>query len=403
MTLRCRGLLAGLLASVCLAAGAQNLTEIVWDGFSYPNSAGMEENCDAVRYPSCKLLFSEEYQARFANKLLSIVDNQYKFVNMGKTDAGETLHLTIAISLEWSRGGQSASNGSRFDARYMLCSTLLLYRADSSSYRLENAASRCNSENSGGQGSDMDAFLREFVYGRSSKVGVNLEDTWLAEASALISRRQGDFKRIAVKEVELADDGTFAADADQKAKLRLYMAEKFSQELSQALRKPIIPPALSGSGQLSLRFSDNSRKRKINLPIASHSLSLRLLPFQRKVVPTDLTGVELENFFTIVSVSHVDVLGDKFLNNAGFYTKLSRRIFTNRSQNADGKKAPSDMDKLAQRATENVNMELLDVITKELGRQIAQPEKSWVQERSYKMDPGTAYSGLEKLAKELSK
>ena len=298
------------------------------------------------------------------------------------------------MNLEWSR--QAAANSGRgFNSRYTLCSTLFLYRADSSSYQLENSASRCSVGFNNEQGVGEDAFMREFVYGKSSDKSVNLEDVWLAEAASLISRRRGEFKRIAVKEVTLADN-TYPGDNDAREKLRLYLSEKFSSDLSKVLRKPIIPPALSSSGQLSLRFRDNTRNRNIKLPPAAHSLSLKILPFQRKITSGELKGQQLETYFSLISMSHVNALGDSHLNGAGFYRGSRPRLLLGASE-------LGDIDRIQALVSDSANLELLDFLTTELASQFAKPDKAWVHEHAYKTDPLSAFSGLEKIAKELSK
>lgn len=396
MTSRIRLLAMALLMPLAGVATANTLTDIVWDGFSYPRSADSTEVCDEQRYPSCRLLFSDDYQARFADKLKSIVDDRYRFVNFADEERGETLHLTITINLEWSVG-QPATNSkpNRYDLRYTLCSTLMLYRAGPSTYTLENAAARCSSEFYGDQAADLDGFLREFTFGKASEKTVNLEDTWLAEASSLISRRRNEFKRIAVREVELSD-GLFVGNDVARDKLRLYLAEKMSADLSQALRKPVIPPALSGNGQVALRFRDTSRNRDIRLPTAAHMLTVKILPFQRKLTAGPLKGQQLETFFSIFSVTHHDALGGSHLNGSGFYLGTRPRIVVGPAEDAD-------VDRVIARISENVNLELLGNLSSEFAQQLSRPDRHWVDNRAYKTDAAAAFRGLSALAKDLSK
>lgn len=388
-------LAAALWAGMAGSASAEQLTDIVWDGFSYPRAANVADVCDNKLYPSCKLLFSDEYMTRFSEKLKAIVDDRYRFVNFAKEERGETLHLTIAVNLEWLLGSPAADGKTnRYDMRYSMCWTMLLYRADSSQYTLENATSRCSNEFAGDYANNMDGFLREFTFGKSSEKTVNLEDTWLAEASSLISRRRNEFRRVAVSNVELAD-GVFVGNPEARDKLRLYLAEKMSSDFSQALRKPVIPPAPSG-GQVSLRFSDPSRNRNIRLPIAAHSLSVKVLPFQRKITPGPLTGQQLETFFSIVSITHTDAAGGSYLSNTGFYLGTKPRLVVGPSENEDANRVTS-------RIAENVNLELLGNLSAEFARQLNQPDKRWIESSAYKTDATAAFNGLTGLAKDLSK
>ena len=382
---------------VSVAAAANGKIEVVWDGFSFPSEPGQSESCDANAHPSCKLLFSDEYQTRFLEKIESIEDDKYKFVNFAQQEIGETLHLTITINLEWVDVGQQAEinelSDVAFVGKYRLCSSLMLYRADSSRYLLENVSAKCAAipimKN---QLNNLSAVIDQFIKGQDSDKHRSLEKDWLSEASVLVARKRGLYKPIGVTSIELAAD-VYPGDNFKRERLRLFVAENMSFQLSQVFRKPVIPPSLSANGQKNLRFRDPSRNRNIALWPASHTIALKVLPFQQKLIE-EKKDLFAEYFYSIMTVTHENVFKDRFLENAGFFANSKRPVFKMNS----GSQEQEMMEVLIKKQLPAENLEKL---CKEIALQIAKPDKKWSEEYTYKSDPNAVFKGFVKLQKEL--
>ncbi len=389
-----------LLFSCGIAISADNQKiEVVWDGFSFPGEPGMKEECDQLLNPSCKLLFSEEYKTRFFNRIVDIEDDKYKFVKFADNEIGETLHLTITINLEWADMADASEIKSlKSDAligRYRICSSLMLYRADSTRYMLENVVSKCSSKPLLRRDADnLDAFIEGFVRGGDSTKDRNIENDWLAESAQLLVRKRGLHVPIGISDIELSSE-IYSTDIIKKERLRLFLAENMSFQLSQAFGKPVIPPTLSAKGQKALRFRDSSRNRSISIWPAAHTLSLKVLPFQQKIVE-EKKDLWFEDFFSIVSLSHENALKEKFLDNVGLYTSSSRQLLNM------GKTNP-ESDLMESLIKKQIPADNLERLCKSIASQLVKIDKKWIDQYTYKSDPIVVAKGFARLQKELAK
>lgn len=393
---------AKLLAAACLTfltcgiagAAAGQKIDVVWDGFSFPNESGAAEACDVKRNPSCKLLFSDDYQAHFFKKIQEIEDDRYQFVNYAADERGETLHLTITINLEWAEMADLSEVRSlkpdSYVGRYRLCSSLMLYRADSSRYMLENVKAMCaTKELLAREHDNLDGFIEKFIRGRASATDTNVESDWLAEAAQLLVKKSGFHVPLGVANVELSDQ-IYAGDSAKRERLRLFLAEDMSYRLSEAFKKPVIPPTLSANGQKSLRFSDPSRNRSISIWPAAHTISLTILPFQQKLIDDN------EHFFSMLTLSHESATKERHLSNAGFFfgRKIPVRRTTSSTNNTEARLI-LDLQK------RQIPVENLDRLFQSIAAQLVKTEKKWIEENIYKSDPAAVLRGFAKLQKEL--
>jgi hypothetical protein len=387
--------LAAALGSGSAIAGDKR--EVVWDGFSFQAEQGQTEKCPENVHPSCKLLNSESYDERFATKLAAIEDDKYQFVNKAETDKGETLHLTITVNFEWADIQPISSlNGLRpttLVGRYQMCSTLMLYSATASNYQIENAKSNCylkpiflkDLDRQGVKAS----FIADFINGADSEKQVNVEQNWLAEASQIIARRRGIHKSINVASVAL-DDSIYSGDEFRRERLKLFIAEHLSYQLSNAFGKPIIPPGLSGRGAMALSFRDPSRNREIKLWPAAYSLAVNVAPFQKKVIE-ERPGLPFETFFSIVGLTCESASKEKVLDGAGLYFVSRRALLT---------QAPkmSPEEELSEAIAKNqIPLENLGSLLAKIAAQIKAPDKKWVESRVYKTDPAVVFNGFGKI------
>jgi hypothetical protein len=379
------------------AAIAGDKREVVWDGFSFQAEQGQTEKCPENVHPSCKLLNSESYEERFAKKLVAIDDDKYQFVNKAETDKGETLHLTITVNFEWADIQPISSlndlKPTSLVGRYQMCSTLMLYSATAASYQIENAKSNCYLKAIFLKDLDLQgvksSFIADFISGAESEKQVNVEQNWLAEASQIITRRRGIHKSINVAAVAL-DDSIYSGDEFRRERLKLFVAEHLTYQLSNAFGKPIIPPALSGRGAMALSFREPSRNREIKLWPAAYSLAVNVAPFQKKVIE-ERPGLPFEHFFSIVSLTCESVSGEKVLDNAGLYFMSRRALLT---------QAPkmSPEEELSETITKNqIPLENLGSLLAKIAAQIKTPDKKWIESRVYKTDQTVTFNGFGKI------
>ena len=376
------------------AAGTGKI-DVVWDGFSFPNDSAVGEACEVKRNPSRKLLFSEEYQAYFFKKIEEIEDDNYRFVNYAADERGETLHLTITINLEWAEMADPSEvrslKADSYVGRYRLCSSLMLYRADSSRYMLENVKATCATKELLAKEYDsLDEFIEKFIRGRASATDTNVEGEWLAEAAQLLVKKKTGFHvPLGVANVELSEQ-IYAGDNAKRERLRLFLAEDMSYRLSEAFKKPVIPPTLSANGQKSLRFREPSRSRSISKWPANHTSSLSILPFQQKLIEDN------EHFFSILTITHETATKERHMSNAGFF--FGRKIPVRKTASSTNNTEARLILDLQKR---QIPVENLDRLFQGIAAQLVKTDKRWIEENTFKSDPATVLRGFAKLQKEL--
>lgn len=366
--------LVSLFASQAAAAGKK---EIIWDGFAYPLANMGDSTCNSALFPSCTVLLSEQYANQFAQKIKDIEDDDYVIVDRPDNDLGYNLHLAIVINLE--RCGEKDATQCT-DNKYRLCSTVYLYETDAKIFSLVKARPFCI-EKALDETQINEIYVQNFIAGKGKSGTRNLEDRWLAEISA-ITAKGSDLIRLEVTAVELADD-IFSSNTNERERLKVYIAEKFTSELATALRRPIIPPSLSGTHKIELKFREVGLSRSITLPKSFHALKLTLLPFQKKITK-DIGNYEFTNYFSIIKISHEGFSGSHHLNNIGFYTAIKQK---------------SSLGDIGNESS--WNFICLNELLTELAQQISAPDKKWVNQFIYKSDPDSALNGLKNLSKEL--
>ena len=358
-------------------ANALGKKELIWDGFAYPLANASESKCNTALFPSCTLLLSEQYANKFAQKIKDIEDDVYTIVDRPDNDLGYNLHLAIAVNLE--RCGEKDATQCT-EKKYRLCSTVYLYETDAKIFSLVKARPFCI-EKALDETQINEIYIQNFITGKGKSGTRNLEDRWLAEISA-ITAKGNELIRLEVTTVELADDIS-PGNPDDRERLKVYIAEKFTSELATALRRPIIPPSLSGTQKVELKFREIGLSRSIALPKSFHTLKLMILPFQKKITK-DVGNYEFTNYFSIMKISHEGFSGSHHLNNIGFYTAIKQK---------------SGLGDIGNESS--WNFICLNELLSELAQQIASPDKKWVNQFTYKSDPDSALNGLKNLSKEL--
>jgi hypothetical protein len=377
--LRLTGAFLLLCVLLCGHSQAAELRPVVWDGFAYPYKPGAPERCDESLNPSCAIYSDDAYQARFWNKLQSIKDDKYKFVSWSE-ETGESLHVAVSIGLEWKlKGGVSEPD------IYYFCATVLLYNA-SETLTLVNSTPNCWQQRVGAaEQANWQEFLRGFLYADPNPAAQTVEKRLLAEIAEIISSKPGDLVRIAVRNVTAQQD-LFKNEPGKRDLLGLYATELFSAYTSSALGRPVIP-ASSNTGLMDLRFSDNSRKSLIRLPLSSHSIDLHIHPFGKDVYKDNL-GLKYERAAAFMRVNHEFIDGSSSIPSINFgTTTVPRRVY----------------DDLAPELDELKNLNLLHQLIFETAAQLAKPDKEWLKAHVVKVSADKVFPGLEALARDLKR
>jgi hypothetical protein len=371
------------------AHAADSKRKIVWDGFSFAAESTQQGDCSDNIHPSCKYLFSEKVQERFATKLYAINDDKYEFAGLADSDVGETLHLTITVSLEWPdivvpANSMSAMKGDAIIGQYRLCTTLMLYSATTTTYMIENASGNCFGQFLRVKDIENDKVTPSFI---ARFIDDTVEKIWLAEASQIIARRQKNFKSVTVSSVNLAPE-FYQGDDFRRNRMRIYVAEKMSEQLSNVFKKPVIPPSVSGNGAMKLDFGDPSRNRTITLWPAKSNLHLSVEPFQYRLVDDKKTARQKEYFYAILKMSHESASGNKLLDGAGFY-EVSERPFipSSTTEYQIG-------DLLYKNSIDFANVEKL---IGKISSQFSSPDKKWIDSNVYKSDPKLVLKGFSQI------
>jgi hypothetical protein len=222
------------------------------------------------------------------------------------------------------------------------------------------------------------AFISDFVNA--------VEKDWLAEASQIIARKPGDHKSISVANVEL-DSSIYEKDDFRRERLKLFIAEKMSEQLSYTTGKPIIPPVLSGQGAMALAFGDPSRNRKIKLWPSANNLFIEVAPHQKRVMEDKNSGIQEEIFYSIVKITHETASKNKLLDSAGFYAATKRKIIQ--------KETLSSEDQASETIIKNqIPLENIERLLVKIAAQISKPDKKWIDSSAYKSDPKVVLKGF---------
>jgi hypothetical protein len=367
---------------------AADPVEIVWDGFAYPVQPGQPDRCDAQRNPMCLILESGEeknsYSARFSEKIKSLVDTKYRFVDNASDEKGNTLHLAISIGLEWP----IADPAKERESLYLFCATILLYKSGET-LSLLNAKPICFTQP--GLPSDpveIRKFLTDMLYASAQPRAITVEKRILSEISEIINTRPSDLKRLAIRSVKLSG-AVFKGESSKRAMLRDFIAESLAAALSEEFGKPIIPPALANGRKIDLRFQDLQKARSIELPIATDFIDVVVQPFSKKVKADEL-GYKYETLFSILTLTHQKSAvagGGSYFSNVNLFTSSPARRITAGNE--------LELDELK-------HLNLLRNLSLEISKQVSRPNKNWVTERSVGSEPVAAFEGLSKLSQELN-
>jgi len=367
---------------------AADLVEIVWDGFAYPVQPGQPERCDTQRNPMCIILESGEgrgsYSTRFSDKIKSLVDTKYSFVDNASDERGNTLHLAVSIGLEWPIPDPAREK----ESLYLFCATILLYKSGET-LSLLNAKPICFTQPGlPSEPAEKKKFLTEMLYASAQPKAITIEKRILSEISEIINTRPSDLKRLAIRSVKL-NGAVFKGESSKRAMLRDFIAESLAAALSEEFGKPIIPPALANGRQIELRFQDLQKARTIELPIATDFIDVVVQPFSKKVKSDEL-GYKYETLFSMLTLNHQKSSGaggeSHFSNVNLFSSSPPRRITTGNELELDELK----------------HLNLLRNLSLEISKQFSRPNKVWITERTVGSEPGAAFEGLVKLSRELN-
>jgi hypothetical protein len=368
------------------AHAADTKRQVVWDGFSFAAENAQKKECSDKVHPSCGYLFARDVEDRFALKLYAVNDDKYVFSGGSDSDQGETLHLTITVSLEWANvvvplESISALQQDTYVGQYRLCSTLMLYSATTTRYLIENASGKCFVKALFAKDFENMTVTRSFI---SNFIDNGIENIWLAEASQIIARRQKNYKSITVSSVNIAPS-VYEKDDFKRERMRIYVAEKISEELSNVFRKPIIPPSVSGKGAMNLSFGDESRNRTITLWPAKNNLHLSVEPFRNRVVEDKKSGRQVEFFYSILKMTHETPSGKKLLDGAAFYQASQRRVLaSSTTEDANSEKVIKDA----------FYIENIDKLLSNIAIQMKDPDKKWIDGSVYESDPKLVAKGF---------
>jgi hypothetical protein len=360
--------------------------KVVWDGFSFAAENTQQSDCSKKLHPSCEYLFSEKVEDRFAAKLYAINDDKYEYAGLADSDVGETLHLTITVSLEWPDivvlpNSILTMKDDAIIGQYRLCTTLMLYSATSTTYMIENASGNCFGQFLRVKDIEDDKVSSSFI---ARFIDDTVEKIWLAEASQIIARRQKNFKSVTVSSVNLAPE-VYQGDDFKRDRMRIYVAEKMSEQLSNVFKKPVIPPSVSGNGAMKLAFGDSSRNRTITLRPAKSNLHLSLEPDQYRLVEDKKTARQKEYFYSILKMTHESASGNKLLDGAGFYEVSDRPFIPSSTEEYE------IGDSLYKNSIYFANLEKL---IGKISSQFLSPDKKWIDSSVYKSDPKLVLKGF---------
>jgi hypothetical protein len=385
----------GLALSLCFSliqvchANANELKEIVWDGFAYPYKTGQEEKCDSNRNPICLILESQDkggFQDTFNAKIQGIVDNKYKFVSKLTDERGDSLHLAVSVSLEWPLS--TVNSNAEEDSMYFLCATILFYKS-SETLTLLNAQPLCFIQGGYKKSSgDMVQFLNNMLYTNTAPKAVTIEKRLLSEISEVINTKPSDLKRISIRSVKFNED-VYKNEPEKRQLLRTFVAEMLTANLSKALGKPVIPPSLKNAGKIELRFADQSRNASIELPKSTDFLDVVIQPFSKKTNKDDL-GYKYEVFFAMLKLSHQQSQikgGEAYFSNVNIFLASAPRRITQGNE--------SDTEELKYINT-------LRALTDDLSKQMVKPDKKWIKDHVLNSDPNLTFEGFNKLATDLT-
>lgn len=371
---------------------ANDLKEIVWDGFAYPYRTGQEAKCDSNLNPICLILESEAahsesgFQKRFADKIAEINDNKYKITSeRPKQGQGDTLHLAVSVSLEWPLSGTGTTDE---DSVYFLCTTILFYKS-STTLTLINAQPLCfiqsgYKKNSG----DVLQFLNNMLYANNSPKAVTIEKRLLSEISEVINTKPIDLKRISIRSVKMNED-VYRNEPEKRQLLRTFVAENLTSNISKALGKPVIPVSLRNTGKIELRFANQLTSTTIELPKSSDYLDIVIQPFSKKVNKDDL-GYKYEVFFSMLKITHQqsEIKGNEnYFSNLNLFLSSAPRRITKGNEN--------DLEELKY-------INILRSLTDDIAKQFVKPDKKWLKDHLLSSDPNTAFEGFNKLATDLN-
>lgn len=370
-------------------ANANELKEIVWDGFAYPYKTGQEEKCDSNRNPICLILESQDkggFQDTFNAKIQGIVDNKYKFVSKLTDERGDSLHLAVSVSLEWPLS--TVNSNAEEDSMYFLCATILFYKS-SETLTLLNAQPLCFIQGGYKKSSgDMVQFLNNMLYTNTAPKAVTIEKRLLSEISEVINTKPSDLKRISIRSVKFNED-VYKNEPEKRQLLRTFVAEMLTANISKALGKPVIPPSLKNAGKIELRFADQSRNASIELPKSTDFLDVVIQPFSKKTNKDDL-GYKYEVFFAMLKLSHQQSQikgGEAYFSNANIFLASAPRRITQGNE--------SDTEELKYINT-------LRALTDDLSKQMVKPDKKWIKDHVLNSDPNLTFEGFNKLATDLT-
>jgi hypothetical protein len=336
----------------------------------------------------CIILESGEgrgsYSTRFSEKIKSLVDTKYRFVDNASDERGNTLHLAVSIGLEWPIPDPAREK----ESLYLFCATILLYKSGET-LSLLNAKPICFTQPGlPSEPAEKKKFLTEMLYASAQPKAITIEKRILSEISEIINTRPSDLKRLAIRSVKL-NGAVFKGESSKRAMLRDFIAESLAAALSEEFGKPIIPPALANGRQIELRFQDLQKARTIELPIATDFIDVVVQPFSKKVKSDEL-GYKYETLFSMLTLNHQKSAGaggeSHFSNVNLFSSSPPRRITTGNELELDELK----------------HLNLLRNLSLEISKQFSRPNKVWITERTVGSEPGAAFEGLAKLSRELN-
>ena len=372
-------------------SNANELKEIVWDGFAYPYKTGQENKCDSNLNPICLILEStsandkDSFQERFSNNIQKINDNKYKFVSRLSDEKGDSLHLAVSISLEWPLNGNGTIEE---DSVYFLCATILFYKS-SDTLSLINAQPLCFIQ--GGfkkTNGSIEQFLVNMLYANNTPKAVTIEKRLLSEISEIINTKPSDLKRISIRSVKWNEE-VYKNEPEKRQLLRTFVAENLTSNISKALGKPVIPVSLKNTGKIELRFADQSKNATIELPKSTDYLDIVIQPFSKKINKDDL-GYKYDVLFSMLKISHQQSQikgGESYFTNLNVFLSSAPRRITQNNE--------SDLEELKYINT-------LRSLTDEIAKQIVKPDKKWLKDHLVNSDANAVFDGFNKLATELT-
>jgi len=370
-------LLLGLWLPLIGCAQSADLKPVVWDGFAYPYRAGEKDICNAELNPSCAIFSDQSYDERFWTKIEAIKDNNYRFVSRAE-GKGNSLHVAVSVGLEWTLRGEAGESD-----LYYFCATVLVYQAGRT-LSLVNSRPICWQKRLTQQEkTDRVKFLANFIYADPSETAQTVEKRLLAEIADIITSKPDSLVRLQVNAVKAHPD-IYKDDPSKREMLSTFASEVLSAASSEALGRPIIPPATS-TGLMDLRFADGARKSQISLPKSSHTIDLSIYPFVKDVFKDSL-GLKFDRVVVFIRLNQQFRDGTSYVSNINFgKSSVPRRAYDD---------LPPELDELK-------NLNILYQLINETSAQVSKPNKEWLKAHVIKSSPDKVFEGFSLLAGEL--